>query len=134
MCIEKYSRKYANQLYVIARLLVGIMFFFHGAQKLLGWFGGPKVDTLASLMGVAGIVESAAGIALILGLWVRLAALVSAVQMIVAYGYAHVPVGWNPLANRGELALLYAAVFLLLVIHGNGKWSLEKRLTGKEWF
>ncbi len=123
--------------YVIFRLLVGFMFFAHGAQKLFGWFGG-KVVAIASLMGVAGIVEVIGGLLIFFGLFTRLAALISAIEIGVAYFKAHFTVstlaGWMPLMNKGELALMYFAAFLVLIMYGAGAWSLEKVISRKEHF
>ncbi|MBI4151965.1 DoxX family protein, partial [Candidatus Woesearchaeota archaeon] len=126
--LQKYAENYKNVLYFVFRLLVGGMFFIHGAQKLFGWFGGSKVPDMVSLMGVAGLVEFFGGLLVVLGLFTRLAALVSAVQMFVAYFMVHFSMGsWNPVANKGELALLYGAAFLVLFVYGNQKWNLEQK-------
>lgn len=126
--------KYHDHLFFLIRVLAGFLFFSHGAQKLFGWYGGSKVAGLASLMGVAGIVEVAAGIAIFVGLFTRLAAVLSAIQMLAAYFLVHAGNGWNPLVNQGELAILYLCLFLALMLHGNGKWSLEKALLKTEYF
>lgn len=105
----------------------------HGGQKLFGWFGGQS-QPLASLMGVAGIVELVGGLAIALGFFARLAAFGSAIQMLVAYFKVHAPGGLIPLVNKGELALLYFAVFLVLMAYGSKKWSLEQALLKKEVF
>jgi putative oxidoreductase len=127
-------KKQHDKLYVVFRVLVGLMFFLHGAGKLFGWFGGNKIASLASLMGVAGVVEFAGGLAIALGFFSRLGALGGAVVMIVAYFKVHFPGGWNPLANKGELALLYFAAMLVIMAHGNKKYSLEQSLLKKETF
>ncbi len=133
-CVEKYK----DYLYLLFRVIVGVLFLFHGGQKLFGWFGGVGGDgssvALVSLFGLAGIIEFLGGLALVLGLFSRLAATVSAIEMLVAFFMAHFPQGWNPLINRGEAALLYFAAFLVVVIRGNGKWNLEQKLLGKEMF
>lgn len=126
-CINKYGK----QFYAIFRIIVGLMFFMHGAGKLFGWFGG-TAQTLGSLMGVAGVVETLAGLAILLGLWSRLAALGGAVTMLVAYFYMHI--GFNPLTSGGEVALLYFVAFLVIMRDGAGVWSLEKKLWDKEKF
>ncbi len=126
--------RFESIFYVIARILIGFMFFAHGAQKIFGWYGGNGGAALFSLMGVAGWIEIIAGILVLVGLWTRLAAFFSAGQMVVAYIMVHAGGGWNPLVNKGELALLYAAAFLLLLIHGNGPFSLEKAFSKKERF
>ena len=123
--------KYGSQFYGVFRILVGLMFFMHGAGKLFGWFGG-SAKALGSLMGVAGIVETLVGLALVLGFWSRLAGLGGAITMLVAYFYVHASNGLSPLANGGEMAILYFVAFLVIMRDGAGDWSLEKKLSGKE--
>jgi len=131
MCISKFTKEHQDKLYLVFRILVGLMFFAHGAQKLFGWFGG-QPQAIASLMGVAGVIEVVGGMLIALGLFTRPAALLSAAQMIVAFVKVHLPMGLIPIMNKGELSLLYFAAFLILLVYGNGIWSLEKTLFGKE--
>ena len=133
MKVHKKVSKYHDQFYFCFRVLVGLMFFMHGAQKLFGWFGGTAMG-LSNIYGIAGVVETVVGLVILLGLWVRLGALVGSVQMLVAYFYTHVPAGWNPLTNAGELSLLYFVAFLIMMQHGAGKWALESKLNKKERF
>ncbi|NQV91966.1 DoxX family protein [Candidatus Woesearchaeota archaeon] len=130
MCIKKYVKGKEDILYGIFKVIVGLMFFLHGWGKLFG----AKAAPLMSLMGVAGVIEFAVGIMLVFGLWSRLGALIAGLEMLVAYFYMHIPGGFNPLNNGGELALLFFAAFLVVLYHGNGKWSLEKVLFKKETF
>ena len=89
---------------------------------------------LASMMGVAGVLELAISVLLILGLFTRLAALVGVVEMLVAYFMVHFPQGMNPLFNSGELALLFFGAFLVVLVYGNGEFSVESALMKKETF
>ena len=132
--IEKYANK--DYFYLVFRVFVGLLFLQHGLQKVFGMFGGIGGNTvpLMSLFGAAGLIELIAGIAITLGLFTRLAAAASAIEMVVAYFIVHVPNGLIPLVNQGELALLYFASFLVLILYGAGKWSLEKALMKKEAF
>ncbi len=132
--LQKYAEKYKDTLYFVFRVLVGGVFFIHGAQKLFGWLGGQKVPELMSLMGAAGLVELFGGLLVVLGLFTRLAALISAVQMAAAYFMVHFSNGWNPVLNKGELALLYFAAFMVLLAYGNQKCSAEQKMFGKETF
>ncbi len=133
-CIEKYG----DYLYFLFRVLIGLLFSLHGGQKLFGWFGGVAGDgasvTLASLMGAAGIIEFAGGIAVAVGFFSRAVATIAAIEMLVAFFMVHVPQGWVPLLNQGEAALLYFSAFLVVIVYGNQKWSLEQKLLGKEVF
>ena len=129
----KKAEKYHDTVYTVFRVLVGLLFFQHGAQKLLGWFGATAVP-LSSMMGVAGIIELVGGLAILFGLFTRLFALISGVEMLAAYFMVHVGNNSVPILNQGELALLYFATFIILFIHGNKKASLEKMLFKKEFF
>lgn len=113
--------------YFVFRLLVGIMFFMHGSQKLFGWFSGNGPVELVSLMGLAGIIEVLAGIGITLGVLTQPLAALGAIQMLVAFFMVHAPNGLNPLVNKGELALLYFAAFLVLMTQGPGKYAVSKK-------
>ena len=132
--IEKYANK--DYFYFVFRVFVGLLFLQHGLQKLFGAFGGVggQPVELLSLFGAAGLIEFLGGIAITLGLFTRLAALIAGIEMIIAYFMAHAPNNIIPLVNQGELALLYFAAFLVLVVYGAGKWNLEKALMKKEAF
>ena len=123
--------KYGDHFFMAFRVLVGLMFFMHGAGKLFGWFGASAVG-FSGLIGAAGVLEFLVGLFVLFGLWTRLSATVGAVVMLVAYLYAHL--GWNPLTRGGELAVMYFVAFLVLMKEGAGKWSLERHITGKERF
>ncbi|MBI2573394.1 DoxX family protein [Candidatus Woesearchaeota archaeon] len=127
MCIGKYTSKYSEHFYVVFRVVIGLMFFMHGFLK----FSAMNVP-VASLFGVAGIVEILAGLGILVGMFSRLAAVGGLVTMVVALATQHFPKGINPLANGGELAVLYLIAFLIILGKGNGKASLEKALLKKE--
>jgi len=130
--------KYGDQMYFVFRVFVGLLFTQHGAQKLFGWFGGVAGDSVAvplvSLMGLAGVIEFFGGLAIAFGFFTRLVATAAALEMIVAFFMVHVKQGWIPFLNQGELALLYFASFLALIVLGNKKWNLEQALLKKEVF
>lgn len=112
------------------RILVGFMFLLHGAQKLfglLGGFGGQEGGTapLFSMMGFAGILEFFGGLAILLGLFTQPVAFILSGQMAVAYFMAHFPRSFWPVVNRGETAVLYCLIFLLLATTGGGALSLD---------
>lgn len=131
---EKFLKKHSNWFYFVFRLLVGLLFFQHGAQKLLGWFGKEPV-ALMSMMGAAGVIEMVGGVLIAIGFFTRLVAGIAAIEMLFAYFMSHHALDalW-PIMNRGELALLYFACFLVLLAWGGGESSLEKALLKKETF
>lgn len=102
----------------------------HGAQKLFGVLGGVGGEPgstvpLISLMGLAGVLEFFGGFLVALGLFTRPVAFVLAGEMAVAYFRSHLPEGFWPILNRGELAALYAFIFLFLAANGGGRFSLD---------
>jgi len=114
----------ATPIYNLMRFAFGILFWFHGAQKLFGWFGGQKVE-LASLMGLGGVIEFVGGLLIATGLLTQIAAFICAGQMAVAYLMFHADKALFPIQNQGELALLYMFGFLYIMAHGAGLWSLD---------
>ncbi len=129
---ERQKEKVGPYLYFWFRVLVGLLFMQHGAQKLFGVLGAQQSVELMSLMGLAGIVEFVGGLAIAVGFFTRPAAALSGIQMLTAYFMAHASKAWAPIVNNGELALLFFATFLVLYWHGAGKWGLEKAILGKE--
>jgi putative oxidoreductase len=100
------------------------MFWQHGAQKLFGWLGGEQVTDLASMAGVAGVLEFVGGILIIIGLLTRPVAFLLSGEMAVAYFIAHFPRALWPVENRGEPAVLFAA-------HGAGRYSIDAVLSNR---
>jgi len=131
---EKYVNK--DYFYLVFRVLVGLLFLQHGLQKLFGMFGGLGGNSaeLFSLMGLAGTIELLGGLAITFGLFTRLAAFIATIELIIAYSMAHIPNGLIPIMNGGELALLFVASFLVIIVFGAGRWSLEKAILKKEIF
>ncbi|MBS3176961.1 DoxX family protein [Candidatus Woesearchaeota archaeon] len=123
--MDKWATAWKNVFYLIFRVLIGVMFFAHGYGKVV-----PNFDP-ASMIGIAGIIEVVVGAMLVVGLFVRWASFFGAGQMLVAYFMVHAPQGWNPLVNKGELALLYFAAFCVAFILGNGKWNLQSMIMKK---
>jgi len=133
MSLSKFADKNQDGLYVIFRILVGLLFLQHGVQKLFGSFGGQAAD-ITSLMGAAGLIEFFAGLFIAFGLFTRLAAAVSAIEMIVAYAMVHMGQAVIPLVNQGELALLYFAAFLAILAFGARRLSLDNMFFHRETF
>jgi len=118
-------------LYLVFRVFVGALFMQHGAQKILGAFGADPA-AMFSMFWIGGLVELVGGAAITLGLLTRLAALLSAIQMAVAYAMFHAGKDLIPVVNGGELALVYFAAFLVILYQGAGKYSVEKLFVKKK--
>ena len=128
---------------VLLRSILGAVFFMHGAQKVLGWFGGYGLKNtvghfkhalhIPSPLGyAAAIAEFLGSIALLFGLFTQVAALGILITMIVATVKVHAPSGFflnatnDPKRGNGfEYTLTLAVIALVLVIFGGGRFSLD---------
>jgi putative oxidoreductase len=128
---------FAPRMLSILRIVAALLFFQHGAQKLLHW---PPTDHpvdvpggLLTILGIAGLLEFIGGILLALGLFTRPVAFILAGEMAVGYWTYHFaagagrPAGWTPVINQGDLAVLFCFVFLYIACAGPGPWALDAR-------
>jgi putative oxidoreductase len=122
--MEKTLGKFSPQIYALLRIVSGLLFAQHGAQKLLGALGGEAVD-LASRAGLAGVIELVGGLLIASGFFGSLAAFIASGEMAAAYFIAHAGGGLFPIQNRGELAMLYCFLFLYISARGSGIWSVD---------
>jgi putative oxidoreductase len=130
------------------RLVLGVVFFAHGAQKMLGWFGGYGFHgTMGFLTQKAGLpapvallvicVEFFGGLGLIVGLLTRIAALGIGVEMIGAVFMVHLQNGFfmnwagNQKGEGFEYHLLAIAVAGALLLRGAGAFSVDRALSEK---
>jgi putative oxidoreductase len=129
----------------ILRVILGVVFFAHGAQKMLGWFGGRGFGgTLAffSHMGIpttvaalAIVVEFLCGLGLLVGFLGRIAALEILCKMVIAVATLHVRYGFfmnwsgNQEGEGFEYHLLAIALGLAILIKGSGALSVDRFLT-----
>jgi putative oxidoreductase len=131
----------------IARLALGIIFFAHGSQKVLGWFGGygfrATMDAFTQQMGIPALfaflalmAEFLGGIGLILGLLTRIAAFGVACVMLVAVVMVHHQFGlfmnWagNQKGEGIEYHLLALAITIVLMVKGGGALSVDSAISG----
>jgi putative oxidoreductase len=114
------------------RIVSGFLFFQHGYPKLFGSLpGSAEAETAAELLSIfwwSGVLEVVGGLLIMIGLFTRPVAFLVAGEMAVAYFWRHLPEGFWPGSNRGELAALYCFVFLYLAAAGAGIWSLDAML------
>lgn len=124
----------------VLRIPVGLILAAHGAQKLFAWFGGYGLEGTGQWMAsiglepgylmalAAGSAEFFGGLALVLGLLTRPAALVSAFTMLVAIFAVHFENGLFMSNNGYEYALTLFVVSVALTIQGAGKFALDNHL------
>jgi len=124
--MERVLGRFSPQLYAVMRIVVGLLFACHGAQKLFGVLGGQQA-VLASKFGLAGIVEFVGGLMIAVGFLTGTAAFVASGEMAYAFFTQHFPRGPVPIQNGGELAVLYCFVFLYIASRGVGIWGVDKR-------
>lgn len=123
--MNRYLGKYSDLLYTALRIVAGLLWAQHGAQKLFGVLGATGRAT-APLMMTAGAIEFFGGLAIALGVFTSWVAFVAAGEMAVAYFRAHLPQGFWPIVNRGELAVLYCFIYLYVASRGGGRFTLTR--------
>jgi putative oxidoreductase len=136
----------ADWTLTIARIVLGAALFAHGAQKLLGWFGGhglrATIQTFRDQLGIpaplaylAIAAEFFGGLGLIVGFLARVAALGIAITMIVAMAVVHWKFGFfinwfgDKQGHGVEYHLLAVALALVIIVHGAGAFSLDQVLS-----
>lgn len=112
------------------RLIVGLMFASHGGQLVLGIFGG-MAGSEKPILQIAGWIQLIGGFMIALGVLTRVAAFIASGHMAAAYFMVHAPRGFFPIANHGELSVLYWWVFLFVFFYGPGRWSIDALIKGK---
>jgi putative oxidoreductase len=120
-----FLNRYADTVYCIMRLVVGLLFACHGGQKLLGFPPGGHGHPEGTIMVLGSWIELVAGFMIALGLVTRIAALIASGEMAVAYFMAHANGGFFPIVNHGESAVMYCFVFLFIFFYGPGRLSID---------
>ena len=128
--------KYADNLYVVFRIGIGVLFFMFGMQKIFGLWGMPGgAVAFGTLIWFAGMGELLIGLGVTFGVLTRLASLFGVIEMLLAYLMGHVAVsGWNPAVNMGAPALLFMFAFFATFACGAKKASIELAMSKKEIF
>lgn len=124
--------QYSPYIYAILRVIVGLSFALHGAQKVFGIPGNKAPVPISSLLGVGGLIELICGLLIALGLWASYAAFLASGEMAAAYFMVHASKGLLPILNGGEIAVLYCFLFLYIAAHGSGIWSADALLSKRD--
>jgi putative oxidoreductase len=128
--MDRWLGRHAERIYAILRVITGILFACHGAQKLFGALGGTAM-TSNPMMLVAGIIEFGGGLLIAIGLFTSWAAFLASGQMAVAYFMVHAKGGFWPIINKGELAVVYCFLFLYIAARGSGPYSVDGMMRRK---
>jgi putative oxidoreductase len=133
--------RYAPVTYALFRIVFGFVFLIFGLQKMFGWFGGNEAQ-LMSLQGAAGVIETLAGLLVMVGLFTKPAAFIASGEMAVAFWYIHVftvglgangpgfPMALIPHMNNGVNAATFCFAFLYIATCGAGIWSVDATMSG----
>ena len=123
--MERILGRFAPQIYALLRIVAGLLFACHGAQKLFGVLGGQQA-ALMSQRGLAGVIEFVGGLMIAAGFLTSFAAFIASGEMAVAYYQSHAPRGTFPIQNGGEPAVLFCFLFLYFSARGSGVWSVGR--------
>ena len=117
--------RFTEPAYALLRIVAGLMFAFHGAQKF-GLFGGQMAPMFSQIF-LAGAIELVGGVLIAVGFMTGIVAFICSGEMAVAYFQAHAPKATWPNLNGGELAVLYCFLFLYIAARGGGRYSVDRR-------
>lgn len=125
---------YAPHIYGITRIVVGMMYWMHGTQKLVAWpigregVPGATVEVF-SLLGAAGVIETIGGFMIMTGLYASWAGFICSGQMAAAYFIRQFPIGFLPIYAEpgilGESSIFNCFFFLYVAAVGSGRLSLD---------
>jgi putative oxidoreductase len=128
--IKNMLAPFSDRFYALLRVVAGLMFSFHGIQKLFGVLTAHQ-PAVGSQLWIGGVIELVTGVAIAIGFFTSCAAFVASGTMAVAYIQFHWKLAGGsqlfPAVNQGELALLYSFVFLFIASRGAGPWSVDSR-------
>ena len=123
--MANFMKPYSGQTYAVLRIITGGLFLCHGLSKLFHFPTAPPPEAPPFVIYGAGAIELVAGTLVAIGFLTRQAAFIASGLMAVAYWLAHGTKALLPIANQGELAVLYCFVFLFIAAHGPGIWSVD---------
>ena len=120
-----FMQSFTNQTYALMRIFTGLLFLWHGTQKLFAFPLPMPFEAPAFIVYVAGPIELVGGLMVMAGLFTRWAAFLCSGLMAAGYWMAHGTKAFFPIENGGELAVLYCFAFLFISAQGSGMWSVD---------
>src|SRR2546425_13011233 len=122
---------WAPYLLSVLRIVTAFLFMQFGMAKLsasaAASMPGGGTAPIASLAGIAGLLDTFGGLFLLLGLFPRPVAFIVAGEMAIAYFLGHAPHGFWPVLNQGHPAIMFCFVWLYISAAGPGPWSLDAK-------
>ena len=126
--MQRFLGRYAEIAYTLLRVVAGLMFAVHGAQKLFGFLGGHQMP-IGSLVRLRRAHRVRRRPAHRHRAPHQLGGFIASGEMAVAYFMFHAKDGFWPILNKGELAVLYCFVFLYIACRGGGRYSVGRGST-----
>ena len=127
-----------NLALLLIRIASALAFLYHGSAILFGAFGGPGPQRFAAYMHapaavgyLVGLAQVAGGLAMLVGIFVRLATVALIIVMLGAIFLVHLPHGFDIGKGGFEYALTQLLIALAVLIAGPGSYSLSARLPGR---
>lgn len=124
--LERLLGPRADAAYALLRVVSGVAFAFHGVQKTFGVLTDHRPEAFSQIW-VGGLIELVTGFLIAAGVLTTWAAFLASGTMAVAYVQFHWKLdfgaGFFPAVNKGELALIYAFLFLFIACRGSGRPS-----------
>ena len=117
--------RFADPVYCITRLIVGLLFASHGGQKILAFPPGGHGMPPGAMGALGAWIELGCGLLIAVGLFTRLAAFIASGEMAVAYFMVHAPNHFFPIVNKGESAVFYCWFFFFAIFYGSGRWGID---------
>jgi putative oxidoreductase len=131
--LSRFLEPQKDIVYAALRIVVGLLFAFHGVQKLFGVLTESQ-PPIGSQLWIGGVIELVTGLMIAVGFMTAWAAFLASGTMAVAYIQFHWKFAFGaaffPVVNRGELALVYAFLFLYIACRGAGVASIDGRKKG----
>jgi putative oxidoreductase len=125
---------WTDRMLSVLRIMVGALYLTHGLQKLFGIPSGVTPGPVSNLLtqrGLAGILETFGGAAILIGLGTRPIAFLLAGEMAVAYFQVHVPRSFLPILNGGDNVVLFCFIFLYFVFAGGGSLAVDHAIAAR---
>jgi putative oxidoreductase len=128
--LQRYLEPQTEGAYAFLRIVTGLLFAFHGMQKLFGYqFPAEYIPKIGSQGWIGAVIELITGVLMAAGLFTRWAAFFASGTMAVAYIQFHWKFQFGaqffPPVNQGELALVFCVIFLYFACRGGGRWALD---------
>lgn len=129
--LSRLLHPFTDSVYAALRIIVGLLFAFHGLQKIFGVLSEFQPPA-GSQLWIGGVIEIVTGLMIAFGFLTVWAAFLASGTMAVAYTQFHWKFAFGssffPAVNEGELAVVYALLFLFIACRGAGPASVDSRL------